>query len=104
MPLDRRTLISHGLEGKIFRSVDDGATWSQVAAPGQVLLAAGLQLRSNHLLLAGQARTLLLSRDYGKTFAASDRALTTGIAELLELEDGRILALGEAGVSLLTLP
>lgn len=104
MPLDRRTLISHGLEGKIFRSVDDGATWSQVAAPGQVLLAAGLQLRSNHLLLAGQARTLLLSRDYGKTFAASDRALTTGIAELLELEDGRILALGEAGVSLLTMP
>lgn len=104
MPLDRRTLIAHGLEGKVFRSVDDGASWTPVATPGEVLLATGLQLRSNHLLLAGQARTLLLSLDYGKTFAASARALTTGIAELLELEDGRILALGEAGVTLLRVP
>lgn len=104
MPLDRRTLLAHGLEGKIFRSIDEGASWTPVEAPRQALLAAGLQLRSNHLLLAGQARVLLLSRDYGKTFAASDRALTTGIAELLELEDGRFLALGEAGATVLAVP
>lgn len=104
MPLDRRTLLAHGLRGHVFRSVDDGATWQAVKTPSPVLLAAGLQLKSNHLLLAGQARTLLVSRDYGKTFAASDRALTTGLAELLELTGGRFLALGEAGATVLTVP
>ena len=104
LPLDRRTLIAHGLRGHIFRSVDDGATWVAVPAPNPGLLAAGLQLKSNHLILAGQARTLLVSRDYGKTFAASDRALPTGLAELLELANGRFLTLGEAGATVLPAP
>jgi photosystem II stability/assembly factor-like uncharacterized protein len=104
MPLDRRTLIAHGLRGHIFRSTDDGASWQKIPSPAPVLLAAGLQLRSNHLLLAGQARTVLVSRDYGKTFATFEHGLTTGVAELLELANGRFLALGEAGVSVLPLP
>jgi photosystem II stability/assembly factor-like uncharacterized protein len=104
MPLDRRTLLAYGLRGNIFRSVDDGASWQSVAAPNEVLLATGLQLKSNHLLLAGQARTLLISRDYGKEVVAAEQALMTGVAELLELADGRFLALGEAGATVLPQP
>jgi photosystem II stability/assembly factor-like uncharacterized protein len=103
MPLDRRTLLAHGLRGHIYRSIDDGASWQPVTAPAPVLLAAGLQLRSNHLLLAGQARTLLVSRDYGKSFAAAT-ALPTGVAEMIELAGGRFLALGEAGATVSPIP
>ena len=82
----------------------DGATWQPVAAPEPVLLAVGLQLRSNFLLLAGQARTLLVSRDYGKTFVSVDAPPTTGMAELLELDGGNLLGLGEAGATILPVP
>lgn len=104
LPLDRRTLVAHGLRGHIFRSTDDGATWQAISSPHPVLLAAGLQLQSNHLLIAGQARTLLLSRDYGKSFAAVEPSLPTSVAELIELANGRYLALGEAGATVLSPP
>ncbi|MBM3853425.1 MAG: hypothetical protein FJ399_09745 [Verrucomicrobia bacterium] len=104
MPLDRRTLVAYGLRGHIYRSVDDGINWQPVAAPEPVLLATGLQLKSNYLLLAGQARTLLLSRDYGKTFTPVDPAIGSGVAELIELDGGGLLALGEAGPTLLAIP
>ncbi len=104
MPLDQRTLIAYGLRGHVFRSIDDGLSWQPVTTEPPELLAAGLQLRSNHLLLAGQARTLLVSRDYGKTFSPAPTALATGIAEMIELPDRRFLALGEAGATVLPLP
>lgn len=104
LPLDRRTLLAHGLRGHVFRSTDDGASWQAISSSPPVLLAAGVQLQSNHLVLAGQARTLLVSRDYGKTFQPVASALTTSVAELIELPQGRLLAVGEAGVTVLPLP
>lgn len=104
VPLDRRTLLAHGLRGRIYRSIDDGATWELIATPQPVLLATAVKLKSNFLLVAGQARTLLLSRDYGKSLVPSPAALTTAVAVLLETPDGSILALGEAGATLIAKP
>lgn len=104
LPLDKRTLLAHGLRGHVFRSVDDGATWTGVATPQPVLLAASLQLKSNYLVLAGHARVVLASRDYGKSVKTWAVPMTTAVAELLETPDGRILALGEAGATLLDAP
>ena len=69
-----------------------------------VLLAATLQLKSNFLVLAGHARVVLVSRDYGKSVKLWTVPLSTAIAELLETPDGRVLALGEAGATLLDPP
>ncbi len=104
LPLDQRTLLAHGLRGHVFRSNDDGATWSLVATPQPVLLATSLRLKSQVLVLAGHARVLLVSRDAGKTVAPWDAPLGTAIAELLETPDGQVLALGEAGTTLLAPP
>jgi photosystem II stability/assembly factor-like uncharacterized protein len=104
LPLDQRTLLAHGLRGHVFRSIDDGATWVPVPTAQPVLLAASLQLKSNFLVLAGHARVILVSRDYGKSAQQWDSTMTTAIAELLETPDGRILALGEAGATLLAPP
>jgi photosystem II stability/assembly factor-like uncharacterized protein len=104
LALDRRTLVAYGLLDHVYRSVDDGASWQPIATPQQVLLATALQLKSNTLVLAGAARTIRISRDYGKTFAPLDGAPATAIAALLELPGGGILALGEAGATVIRSP
>lgn len=96
-----RTLLAHGLRGRVYRSTDDGRSWQPVVTPEPVLLATSALLRNTALLLAGQSRSLLVSRDSGATFSASPVALPGSIAELLELPDGSILALGEAGATVL---
>ena len=68
------------------------------------LLAASVKLKSNFILLGGHARALLVSRDYGKTFTTLADALPTAIAELIETPDGHLLALGEAGATVLPSP
>ncbi|MSU68115.1 MAG: hypothetical protein EXS40_05985 [Opitutaceae bacterium] len=104
LPLDKRTLIAHGLRGRSFRSIDDGDTWVPLVTPEPVLLAASLQLRSNFFVLAGHARALLVSRDYGKSLQTWDTPLTTAVAELIAAPDGSIVALGEAGATRLEAP
>ena len=104
MPLDKRTLVAHGLRGRTFRSIDDGDTWVPLATPEPVLLAASLKLRSNFFVFAGHARVLLISRDYGKSLTKWENPLTTAVAELVEAPDGSIVALGEAGATLLAAP
>lgn len=96
LPLDRTRLLAHGLSGQMFRSVDDGASWERVTLPAAVLVAASLKMRSNYLVIGGQARGLMISRDFGRTFQSFPE-LTTAVAELLELSDGTVLALGEDG-------
>ena len=103
LPLDRRTLVAHGLRGHVFRSADDGATWQPAAIEAPVLLATALRLKSNFLIVGGHARTLWLSRDYGVSFKPVPAAPTTAVAEYLELGDGAVLAVGEAGVQRLEL-
>lgn len=98
LPLDARTLMAHGLTGKVFRSNDDGATWQPVATPRPVLLATALKLKGNVVVVAGYPGTLLVSTDFGRTLAPIESP-TKGIAELVELPDGNVLALGETGAT-----
>jgi hypothetical protein len=104
LPLDKRTLIAHGLRGRSFRSIDDGDTWVPLVTPEPVLLAASVQLKSNVFVLAGHARVLLVSRDNGKSLQTWEAPLTTAVAELIAAPDGSIVALGEAGATRLAAP
>jgi photosystem II stability/assembly factor-like uncharacterized protein len=104
LPLDRRTLLAHGLRGHLYRSADEGDTWQEVPPPVVGLLATAVRLRSNLILVGGPARALAASRDYGLTFSLVPGAPASAVAELLELPDGSVLALGEAGATPVTLP
>lgn len=97
--LDRQTLLAYGLRGHVYRSTDDGANWQKIETPRAVLLATAVKVGTSHLVLAGQARTVLASRDLGRTLTRVPDVLGTGVAELLELPDGAVLALGEAGAT-----
>jgi photosystem II stability/assembly factor-like uncharacterized protein len=104
LPLDRQTIIAYGLRGHLYRSADEGETWQEIAPPVVGLLATGLRLRSNLILIGGPPRALAVSRDYGRTFSLLPGAPTTAVAELLELPDGGVLALGEGGATPVNLP
>ena len=69
-----------------------------------MLLACAVPIAGKGVLLAGQARHLYFSADGGRTLSTPAGAPTTGVAELLNLGNGRVLALGEAGATLVRLP
>jgi photosystem II stability/assembly factor-like uncharacterized protein len=104
LPLADDSLIAYGLRGRIYRSEDRGDDWAAVANDRRVLLACALRLRSGAVVLAGQARMFFISHDEGRTFVPWDAPLTTGVAELVEADDGSLLAFGEAGLSRLPVP
>jgi len=72
--------------------------------PEPVLIASGVKLKGDAVVLAGQSRALWVSRDVGRTFATLADAAPAGVAELLELPDGNLLALGEAGATIIPKP
>ena len=104
LPLGENALLAHGLRGHVLRSDDDGATWKETSGAAPVLLACAVPIAGKGVLLAGQARHLYLSADGGRTLSTPAGAPTTGVAELLDLGNGRVLALGEAGATLVRLP
>lgn len=104
LPLGPKLLLAHGLQGRVFRSEDDGETWQLVPNELRVLLATATRLRNGLIVVAGQGRAFLVSRDEGRSFAPWSPGLTTGVAELLEAPDGQLLAVGEAGVTPLPAP
>jgi photosystem II stability/assembly factor-like uncharacterized protein len=101
--LDETTLLAYGLRGHLYRSTDDGVHWSAVNAPEQVMLATSVHDGAT-ISFAGQARTLFISRDGGRTVNKVTGAPATAIAELVLLAPGVLLAVGEAGVTRIELP
>lgn len=99
LPLSSGSLLAYGLRGHIYRSDDAGENWQEIESNSHALLAAACQLHSGEIVLAGQSRTLLVSKDSGTSFTASPQRLTTAIAFLIEVQDGVVLALGEAGAT-----
>lgn len=96
-------LLVHGLRGHAWRVTADGQV-ADVAIESPVMLAASCRLSNGTILLAGASRWFFVSEDDGRTFRRITLPLTTAVAELLPLPDGRVLALGEAGVAILQLP
>jgi photosystem II stability/assembly factor-like uncharacterized protein len=104
LPLGARTLLAYGLRGRLFRSDDGGETWKKLPSPSTALLTTAVRLRSGAIVIAGQARAFLVSRDGGWTFETWQPPLTSAVAELLEAPNGLLLAFGETGVTRLDPP
>ena len=104
LPLSDTALLAYGLRGRIYRSENDGADWSLVPVAPRVLLATAVRLRGGAIVIAGQARIFLVSRDEGRTFTPWTTAMTTPVASLVETAGGQLLALGEVGITVLPQP
>lgn len=103
LPLPTGEILVHGLRGRVWRG-QPGDEVADVAIEAPVTLAASCRLGDGRILLAGAARWFFISGDEGRTFTRLTLPITTAVAELLPLPDGRVLALGEAGVSVIRLP
>ncbi|RVU43709.1 hypothetical protein EOE66_18705 [Rubrivivax rivuli] len=98
---DGSTVLA-GLRGNVWRSTDAGATWSALANPVPATVTAMSTLPDGGLLLASQAGVLM--RLQGERLLPLKTPPLTLPAALLPLAEGRLLALGLAGASTLTLP
>ena len=89
----------------MLRSQDKGATWKLVeGAPGTAALMGAEKLADGALVLAGNAGTVLVSRDNGVTFTRIPAGTTRAFAKALALDGNNILLLGETGARILALP
>lgn len=102
--LGERGLLAYGLRGHVFRSEDNGATWSPVLGLPPVLLSTAVKTKTGMIVLAGQARVFLVSQDDGRSFVPWETPLTTAVAKIVEAPDGSLLTFGEGGVNRLRPP
>ena len=104
LSLSADNLLAYGLRGHIYRSNDRGQTWTPVQSPLPALFSTAVRMRSGTIVVAGQARAFIISRDGGITFSAWQPPMTTAVAEILEAPNGLLLAFGEGGVTRLDPP
>jgi photosystem II stability/assembly factor-like uncharacterized protein len=90
-------LVAYGLRGTVLRSADGGASWQKVASGSEVSFQAGTVLPDGSLVLANEIGQLVVSRDHGRHLTPLDLHLPP-VAELLALNDKRLLAAGPRGV------
>ena len=90
-------LLAYGLRGNAFRSTDQGASWSQVATGVQTSLAAGTVMADGTVVLVSQGGDVLLSRDDGRTFAAST-GTALPLAAVTQASDGALVVAGLRGL------
>ena len=97
---DDGTLLVFGMRGNVYRTSDLGVTWEKVPLGTTASLMGGTQLADGRILLVGNTGLLALSRDRGRTLELHWSPASKGFAQVVEA-DGRLLAVGEAGVSVI---
>ena len=103
LPLGSRALLTYGLRGHVFRSVDSGQTWTEVETGARNLIMHGIRHSSGRIILAGQNGQFLISEDGGNSFTIWS-VKVQGAAALVECPDGAVLAVGLSGVHRLIPP
>ncbi|MEK8044794.1 WD40/YVTN/BNR-like repeat-containing protein [Ideonella margarita] len=89
-----------GLRGNVWRSIDGGAQWQALASPVPASITAAVRGSNGQLLLASQAGLVLQVQ--GQALVPLRAAPLALPSALLPLRDGRLLALGATGVTLVS--
>jgi photosystem II stability/assembly factor-like uncharacterized protein len=92
-------IIMGGLRGRMFRTTDEGSTWTVVEKPATSSIVASIRLADGRLLAAGVAGEVLVSTDDGHSFTLSPAAgKVSRIYDMAEGEDDNLLVVGPYGV------
>ncbi|MCW8858737.1 MAG: YCF48-related protein [Deltaproteobacteria bacterium] len=103
LPLGNNSLLLFGLRGHLFRSDDGGETWSQIETATEASLTNGLLLNDGTLIVTGLAGAILISQDHGNSFSLTQEPKRKGFSRLQQTTAGDIFAVGDFGVTLLSL-
>jgi photosystem II stability/assembly factor-like uncharacterized protein len=99
-------VLAFALKGRVFRSADQGKTWTLVQTPLPSAIVAGTTLAPGFVLMADQSGRIALSKDGGITFAPVPLEKTMPLTDVISSPDGRLGITGPFGAAVvaLTLP
>jgi photosystem II stability/assembly factor-like uncharacterized protein len=93
------SIVVVGMRGNIWRSTDQGLTWSKAdTGKADQSIASVIQLPEGDVVAVGLSGGLLVSKDGGKTFAVKYRDDRKGLNSVVSANDGKIFIAGEAGL------
>ena len=93
------TLLVFGLRGNLYRSENGGQTWRRLKTGTTASLMGGIERTDGAVVIVGLNGTVLVSRDGGRRFVAANRNERFQFANIGELSRGRLVAVGETGIS-----
>jgi photosystem II stability/assembly factor-like uncharacterized protein len=96
--LDEKTGFAVGAYGAFYETDDGGKSWNpRQVIPDDKHLNALLRLPHGHLLLLGEAGTLLVSKDAGKTWTREPSPYKGSLFGGVVAEDGSVVVFGLRG-------
>lgn len=93
-------LLAYGMRGNLWSSNDGGLTWSKRETGTTIAFNGGVQLESGRILVFGNSGLMLASDDQGASFKPMQGGRAS-LAKALQLADGRLIAVGDRGVTTL---
>jgi photosystem II stability/assembly factor-like uncharacterized protein len=96
-------LLVYGLIGDIYKSTDDGETWSTVPPPTDSLFSSGLLLNSGEAVLGALEGGLYVNDQGFHNFLQLPINIPFEIAGMVLAPDGHLVVVGSGGVRIVTL-
>lgn len=97
-------IVMGGLRGRMFRTADEGQTWTVVEKPPTSAIVTETRLADGTLVAGGVGGEILVSKDNGFVFQMSPAAGTVGpIFDLTQGEGNTLLVAGPRGIKSVTL-
>jgi photosystem II stability/assembly factor-like uncharacterized protein len=98
-----RTLIVFGMRGTIFRSENQGKTWTQSSNPSGSTIMNGMVLPDGRIALVDVDGDVIVSSDDGKTFRIVQRTADMPLSDINVTEGGKLVLTGLGGIRLGTI-
>ncbi len=97
-------IVLGGLRGRMFRTADEGETWTVVEKPATSAIVAELRLDDGTLVAAGVGGEFLVSKDNGLNFTLDPASGTVGpVFSMAQKEGHALLVTGPKGIKSVTL-
>jgi photosystem II stability/assembly factor-like uncharacterized protein len=91
-------LVTFGLNGTIYRSVDGAKSWSQVSDASSSTIMSGVVLPDGRIVLVAVDGAMLISADQGKTFSVLPQTQDMPLADVALLDPKTLVVVGLGGV------
>jgi len=96
-------VLAFGMRGNIYRSEDEGTTWTQVPFASKATLNGGSVTKDGRIVLSGNRGLIAVSTDDGKTFSLMLAPQGTSISQARIVDDGSLVYTGNLATGRLTL-
>lgn len=93
----RNVALAFGLRGHIFRSEDDGVSWTQIVTGTESTLVSADDHESGYVTAVGSSGTVMFSKDGGLTFKEFIRSDRISNSSVVYLDKQRVVIVGEQG-------